>query len=163
LDMTASFTTTLVYYIVNSGELALLVSNSAAVGSGSAEAQSGSVSGGLSGSYAFGSSGDDTFSIDGLAAVGQFTANAGTISGTEDTMEDGKYAANATLLSTCFTAGAAGGISGRVVATSGSGDPCSGTTTQIFWMVSPSRAFFIDSNAGQFEDGVADSQTTSSF
>ena len=163
LDTTASFTTTLVYYIVNSGELAFLVSNPAAVGSGRAEAQSGSVSGGLSGSYAFGSSGDDTFSIDGVAAVGQFTANAGSISGTEDTMQDGNYAANATLASTCFTAGAAGGINGRVVATSGSGAPCSGTATQIFWMVSPSRAFFISSNAGQFAEGTADSQTVSSF
>ena len=163
LDTTAGFTTTLVYYIVNSGELALLVSNAAAVGSGGAEAQSGSVSGGLSGSYAFGSSGDDTFSIDGVAAVGQFTANAGAISGTEDTMQDGNYTQNATLPSTCFTAGAADGINGRVVATSGSGAPCSGMATQIFWMVSPSRAFFIASDAGQFAEGTADSQTTSSF
>jgi hypothetical protein len=162
-DTTASFTTTLVYYIVNSGELALLVSNAAAVGSGSAEAQSGTVSGGLSGSYAFGSSGDDTFSIDGVAAVGQFTANPGTISGTEDTMQDGNYTANAILPSTCFTTGAAGAINGRVVATNGSGTPCTGTVTQIFWMVSPSRAFFIDSNAGQFEGGTADLQTTNSF
>jgi len=30
-------------------------------------------------------------------------------------------------------------------------------------MVSPSRAFFIDSDAGQFAEGTADSQTTSSF
>jgi hypothetical protein len=162
-DTTADFTTTLVYYIVNSGELALLVSNAAAIGSGRAEAQSGTVSAGLSGSYAFGSSGDDTLSIDGVAAVGQFTANAGTISGTEDAMQDGNYTPNATLPSTCFTAGAAGGINGRVVATSGSGAPCSGTATQIFWMVSPSRAFFIDSNTGQFAEGTADSQTTSSF
>src|SRR5262249_61817097 len=72
LDTTASFTTTLVYYIVNSGEVALLVSNAAAVGSGSAEAQGGSVGGGLSGSYAFGSSGEDTVLMERVAGVGRF-------------------------------------------------------------------------------------------
>lgn len=163
LDTTASFTTTLLYYVVNSGKLALLVSNAAAVGSGSAEAQSGTVTGGLSGSYAFGSSGDDSFSMDGVASVGQFTATPGTISGTEDTMQDGNYTANAALPSTCFTAAAANGINGRVVVTNGSGSPCSGSVTQIFWMVSPSRAFFIDNSAGQFDEGTADLQTTNSF
>ena len=73
------FSTTLVYYVANSGKLILLVSNNGAVGSGSAEAQTGAVSGGLSGNYAFGSTGDDAFSggfFAGSAAVGSFTASA---------------------------------------------------------------------------------------
>jgi hypothetical protein len=163
LETTANFTTHIVYYIVNSGELALLVSDAGAIGSGSAEAQTGVVGGtGLSGSYAFGSRGDDLF-LQGLATVGQFTANPGTITGVEDVMEDGRYTPNAVLASTCFAAGVAGGINGRVVATNGSGAPCSGSTTQIFWMVNPSRAFFLNDNGATFEDGTADLQTTNSF
>lgn len=155
--------THLVYYVVNSGELALLVTDANAIGSGSAEAQTGVVSGtGLSGTYAFGSRGDDLF-LQGLASVGQFSANAGAITGVEDVMEDGSYSPNAGLLSTCYATGAAGGINGRVVATNGSGSPCSGSTTQIFWMVSPSRAFFLNDNGATFEEGTADLQTVSSF
>jgi len=160
LDTTANFTTHIVYYIVNSGELVLLVSDAGATGSGSAEAQTGVAGGtGLSGSYAFGSRGDD-LSLQGLATVGQFTATPGTIVGVEDLMQDGTFIPNAVLPSTCFAAGAAGGINGRVVATNGSGAPCSGSTTQIFWMVNPSRAFFLDDNGATFEDGTADLQTT---
>jgi hypothetical protein len=163
LDTTANFTTHIVYYIVNSGELALLVSDAGAIGSGSAEAQTNVAGGtGLSGSYAFGSRGDD-LSLQGLATVGQFTAAPGTIAGVEDLMQDGAFTPNAALASTCFAAGAAGGINGRVVATNGSGAPCSGSTTQIFWMVNPSRAFFLDDNGATFEDGTADLQTTNPF
>jgi hypothetical protein len=162
VDTSANFTTVFVYYVVNSGKSVLLVSNAGAVGSGTAEVQTGSVSTGLSGPYVFGSRGDDTF-LDGVAAVGQFTANAGSISGTEDVMQDGNFAANVPFPSTCYTAGSAGGVSGRVVVTNGSGSPCSGTTTQVFWMVSPSRAFFLDNSGTTIEDGTADLQTGSSF
>jgi hypothetical protein len=163
VDTSANFTTGFVYYIVNSGKLVLLVSNAGAVGSGSAEVQTGvSNSTGLSGSYVFGSRGDDAL-LDGVATVGQFTATAGSISGTEDVMQDGNFSPNVSFPSTCYTAGSAGGISGRVVATNGSGSPCSGSTTQVFWMVSPSRAFFLDNSATEFQDGAADSQTASSF
>jgi len=162
VDTSANFTTSFVYYVVNSGKLVLLVSNAGAVGSGSAEVQTGSVSGGLSGTYVFGSRGDDTF-LDGVAAVGQFTATAGSLSGTEDVMQDGNFSANVSFPSTCYTTGSAGGISGRVVLTNGTGAPCSGSTIQVFWMVSPSRAFFLDNSATQFQDGTADLQTGSPF
>lgn len=164
-DTTANFLTDFVYYVVSSGKLALLVDNSNAVGSGSAEAQSGvTASTGLSGTYAFGSRGDDfTNGVAAVAAVGQFTATSGALTGTQDTMQDGNYAPSTSFPSTCYTAGAAGGINGRVVATAGSGTPCSGITTQIFWMVSPSRAFFLNNTGLTFEDGTADLQTVSSF
>jgi hypothetical protein len=160
LDST-SFTTDFVYYIVNSGRLALLVTNTNAVGSGTAEVQSGAVSGGLSGSYAFGSRGDDSF-LYGLATVGQFTASSGTITGNEDAMVDGTYTANSAF-SACYTTGAVGGINGRVAVILNGSGACSGTPSQVFWMVSPSRAYFIDINLTQFQDGTADLQTTSSF
>ena len=162
VDTSANFTTALVYYVVNNGKLVLLVTNAGAVGSGSAEVQTGSVGGGLSGTYVFGSRGDDSF-LDGVATAGQFTASAGVLSGTEDVMVDGNFSANVNFPSTCYTAGSAGGISGRVVLTSGSGAPCSGSTTQVFWMVSPSRAFFLDNSGTTIEDGTVDLQTGNSF
>jgi hypothetical protein len=160
-----NFKTGLVYYIVNSSRLVLLVDptvNPNAVGSGNAEAQAASANGGLSGSYAFGSRGDD-FGLNagglyGVATVGQFNANNGSISGIEDVMEDGNYSPSVNL-GGCYTTGAAGAISGRVVMTN-----CqSQGPVQVFWMVNSSRAFFLDLNSGQFQDGTADLQTTNSF
>lgn len=153
-DSTANFTTSFVYYIVNSGKVVLLVTNPGAVGSGSAEVQTGVVSGGLSGSYAFGSRGDDSFSLYGLATVGQFTASAGSISGVEDFVRDGNYSSGVAV-SGCYSSQA----SGRVVVTNCS----SPSPTQVFWMVTPSRAFFLVSNGSTVQDGTADLQTLNSF
>jgi hypothetical protein len=148
----ASVTTSFVYYIVNRGKVVLLVSNSGAIGSGSAEAQTGAVSNGPSGSYAFGSRGDDSNFFDGVGTVGQFTASSGTISGVEDSMQDGTYS-NGNL-----TGSYSAGSNGRVAVTLNSG-----TIQQVFWMVSPSRAFFLTNSSSQVEDGTADLQTASSF
>jgi len=157
-----AFTTSLIYYVVNSGKIALLVSNAGAVGAGSAEVQTGAVGNGLSGNFAFGSSGETSVPY-GVATVGQFTATpsgggSGTISGVEDAVQDGTYSASIPL-SSCFSASS----NGRVDITTLSGSTCSGTTTQVFWMVSPSRAFFLNDNANAVEDGTADLQTTNSF
>ncbi len=149
------FSTTLVYYVANSGKLILLVSNNSAVGSGSAEAQTGAVSGGLSGNYAFGSTGDDAFSggfFAGSATVGSFTASGGAINPfTFDTMQDGSYS-NGTDSGT-YTATA----NGRVSVSLNSGSP------EVFWMVSPARAFFLIDSGNEVEDGTADLQTVNSF
>ena len=163
-DTTASFVTDFVYYVVNSGQLLLLVDNGGAVGSGSAEAQTGvSSSTGLSGSYAFGSRGDDVSTgTDGVAAVGQFTATSGAISGTQDTMVDGNFTGNQNF-SSCFAVGSAGGMNGRVSVIASGSAPCSGTPSQVFWMVNPNRAFFLDNSGLTFQDGIADLQTTNSF
>ncbi|MBV9180712.1 MAG: hypothetical protein JO356_05315, partial [Acidobacteria bacterium] len=153
-DSTASFTTSFVYYTVSNSKIVFLVTNPSSVGSGSAEVQTGTLSSGLAGNYAFGSRGDDAFSLDGLATVGQFTANSGSISGVEDVMQDGTFSPNVTL-SECYSSQ----TSGRVVVTN-----CSSTTpTQVFWMVNPSRAFFFDINGTAVQDGTADLQTASSF
>lgn len=162
LNSSTSVTSNFVYYIVNSSEVALLVSDASVVGSGVAEGQSGAIGSGLSGTYAFGSSGDDANSQQGLfgtvAAVGEFNAASGSISGTEDTNIDNTPTANAPITS-CFSASA----NGRVVVNSVSGNTCSATTTQVFWMVNPSRAFFLDVNGALFDDGTADLQTVSNF
>lgn len=161
-DTTAGFVTDFVYYMVNSGTLALLVDNGGSVGSGSAEAQSGDVTAGVSGSYAFGSRGDDLSSIDGVATVGQFTATAGSITGTEDINQDLTFTANQNF-SACYSSGSAGGINGRVSVVANGSAPCTATPTQVFWMVSPNRAFFVDNSGSTFEDGTADLQTVNSF
>ncbi len=157
VNATTSFSTNFVYYIVTAGKVVLLVSNAGAVGSGSAEAQTGIVSSGLSGSYAFGSNGDDTNYLSGIfntvATVGSFTASSGSISTTEDVMQDGNYSTGNT--SNCYSAAS----NGRVTVT----DCSSPTPLQIFWMVSSSRAFFLDNSPSTFEDGTADLQSTSSF
>lgn len=153
-DSTANFTTKLVYYIVTSGKLVLLVTTPGAVGSGSAELQSGAVAGGLSGSYAFGSQGDDAFSIYGVATVGQFNASAGSLHGVEDVAQDGNYSASVSI-SACYSSQA----SGRVVLTNCS----SATPVQVFWMVSPSRALFLDISGTTIQDGTADLMIVNSF
>jgi hypothetical protein len=153
-DSITNFRTDFLYFIVNSGKLHLLVTSANATGSGTAEAQTGAVSGGLSGSYAFGSRGDDSNFFDGVATVGQFTANAGSISGIEDAMKDGALSSSVSLAECSSTAS-----NGRVVVTN-----CSSTTPlQVFWMVTPARAVFLDNSASTIEDGTADLQTTSSF
>jgi len=148
-------TTTFEYYVVNASKFVLLVSNSGAVGSGSAELQSGAVANGLSGNYAFGSRGDDLLDgvLDGVATVGQFNAASGTMTGTAQSAVDGGFSQNIAI-NNCFTAAG----NGRVAV-----DNCSGAASQFFWMVNPSRAFFINVNGSATEDGTADLQTLNSF
>jgi hypothetical protein len=162
LNASTNVTSNFVYYIVNGTKVDLLMSDTGVVGAGSAEAQSGAIAGGLSGTYAFGSSGDDSNASSGffgtVASVGEFSATGGNISGTEDTNVDGTVTASAAI-NNCYTATA----NGRVTVTNVSGSNCSSTVTQVFWMVNPSRAFFVDVNAGIFDDGTADLQTVSNF
>lgn len=158
LNASTSFTTNFVYYIINSSRMVFLVSSANAVGSGDAELQNGSVSSGLSGSYAFGSRGDDSHFFSGINTVGQFTATSGSISGTQDINQDGTVSSNMSY-SSCDTSAA----NGRVAVSSVSGTTCTSTLTQVFWMVSPSRAFFVNVSSSAAEDGTADLQTTSNF
>ena len=157
-NATTSFTTNFVYYIVNASKVVLLVTNINAVGSGDAELQAGAVGGGLSGNYAFGSRGDDSLSYAGTHTVGQFTATSGSITGTEDINQDGSVSSNVALTE-CTTVAASGRVAANVV----SGGSCTGTLAQVFWMVSPSRAFFVNASSSAAEDGTADAQSTTSF
>ena len=147
-----NFSTTLVYYIVDSANLVLLVSNANAVGSGRAEAQTGAVGNGLSGAYAFGSRGDDGTFLDGVASVGSFNASSGVINSFMfDSMQDGSHT-NATTSGT-YTISS----DGRVAVMLNSG------ASEVFWMVSPARAFFLVSSTSKVEDGTADLQTSGSL
>src|SRR5207248_5531415 len=61
--------------------------------------------------------------------------------------------------SSCYTASA----SGRVVVNTVSGNTCASTVQQVFWMVNPARAFFVNAGTSSVEDGTADLQQTQSF
>ena len=147
-----NFTTNFIYYIENARKLALLVSNSGVIESGSAEAQA-AVGSGLSGSYAFGSRGDLGVLYDAVATAGQLTASGGTISSySNDSMQLGNYS-NAS-----FTGSYSTQPNGRVAVTLNSG-----AIQEVFWMVSPSRAFFLVNDPSKVEDGTVDLQTVASF
>ena len=148
-----NFTTSFIYYIVNAGKLLFQVSNSGVIESGSAEAQTGAVGKGLSGSYAFGSRGDTGTLYDVVATAGQFTASGGTISAyMNDSMQVGNYS-NAS-----FTGSYTTQPNGRVAVSLNSG-----AIQEVFWMVSPSRALFLVNDPSKVEDGTADLQTVSTF
>lgn len=155
-------TTGFLYYIINNAKFVLLANNSSAVGSGSAEAQSGAVGSGLAGSYAFGSRGDDSAFFADVATVGQFSGGGATISsGTLDSMQEGTPDASfpqpVAFTGTPTTTTSNPSPQGRVQVTLSTGTPV------IFWMVNPSRAFFLDNSTTSVEDGTADLQTTASF
>jgi hypothetical protein len=151
-----NFTDNFVYYVVRPGKVVFLLTNAGAVGSGSAEAQTGAVGNGLSGSYAFGSRGDIGILYDSVASAGQLTAAGGTIStGSFDAVQLGNY-----LVTPSVTGTATPAANGRVTVAYNSS---SVSVQQVFWMVSPSRAFFLTNDPGKVEDGTADLQTVSSF
>ncbi|HST11938.1 MAG TPA: hypothetical protein VLL05_16290 [Terriglobales bacterium] len=151
----ASVSTTYQYYVVDANTFWLMGSGSTKLGTGNAEKQA---NGGLtlSGNYAFGSSGDTDTTLGAARSVGVFTANAGTISaGALDSVQDG-----ASLLDQPFT-GTFTQNGGRVDATI---TPTGGSPVQeIFWMVSPSRAFFLVASTNKVEDGTIDMQQQNTF
>jgi hypothetical protein len=156
------YTTNFLYYIVNSSKFVLLASNPGAVGSGSAEMQTGAVGSGLQGTYAFGSSGDDFQFNNDVATVGEFTGSGAIISaGQLDALQEGQnYSQDVAFTGTATTGTNNPSLQGRVLVTlneSGISVPV------ILWMVSPTRAFFLDNLTTRAEDGTADLQTTTSF
>jgi hypothetical protein len=149
-----------IYYIVDANNLRFLSNDSGVIGLGRAEMQTGGpfTNSSLSGQFAFGSRGDDAFSTFGVNSVGSFAlSGAGTIgSGTLDTAKDGQ-----SFLGISITGGSYNftSPSGRAQVTL---NPQGGTPIQqIFWLVSPSRAFFITNDATKEEDGTASRQSGS--
>ncbi len=148
-----NFTTNFIYYMANAGKLAFLVTNSGVIEAGSAEAQSGAVANGLSGSYAFGSRGDFGTSFDSAATVGEFTASGGNITAySDDLMQLGTYGNDS------FTGAYTTQANGRVAVSLNSG-----VQQDVFWMVSPTQAFFLVNDPSRVEDGTADLQTVGAF
>ncbi len=144
------------YYILDANTFVLMQSEATLLGTGRAEAQaSGSLA--LSGNYVFGSRGDTSANTGGVRSVGGFTATSGTISaGTLDSVQDGTSILNEPFTGT-YTPGANGRIDASLTPSSGS------AVAEVFWMVSPSRAFFLINDANKVEDGTIDLQQQNSF
>jgi hypothetical protein len=143
------------YYIVDANNIRFLARDSGILGGGSAEKQNGTLA--LSGSYAFGSKGDTHNFIGGVSTVGRFSsegANAIT-GGVLDSVQDGNQTIGANF-SGNFTPVAA---NGRTVLS------LTGVTavTEVVYLVSSSRGFFLINDPNKVEDGTLDLQQTSSF
>jgi len=150
----AGVSTGFVYYIVDSNHFRMLSHDVGIIGLGLAEKRSGPFStSSLSGGYAFGSSGDDNTYLGGVVTAGRFTADGtGTISnGLYDSVQDGNATGELR-----FTGNYSIGSNGRAVLTL---NLSGGSAQQIFWLVSPSRAYFLTNDSTKVEDGTADRQT----
>lgn len=153
------------YYIVDGNNIRLLATDSTSNigGHGRAEMQTGGPfsASSFSGSYVFTAKGDDNFGTDSVNTVGQFTASGGTISsGAYDSVEDGTPLSNVPITAGTYQVAA----NGRVTASFTSS---SGAVNKIFWMVSPSKAFFVTArnptDSSLTEDGTANLQQTTAF
>ena len=146
------------YYVIDANRFWFMAKDANMLGTGSAEKQaSGSLT--LSGNYAFGSSGDSNANIGGVRTVGVFTAGGGTITdGAYDSVQDGS-----SIVNQPFTGTYTGTANGRVDVTF---VPTAGAPAQIpevFWMVSPSRAFFLVRDLNKVEEGTVDLQQINVF
>ncbi len=153
------------YYIVDGNNIRLLATDSTSNigGHGRAEMQTGGPfsASSFSGSYVFGAKGDDNSGIDAVNTVGQFTASGGTISaGAYDSVEDATPLSNVPITGGTYQVTS----NGRVTASFTSS---SGTVNKVFWLVSPSTAFFLTatntSDNSLVEDGTANLQQTAAF
>ena len=148
-------TSSFLYYVVDANHIQLFSTDTGIIGIGQAEKQSGAPFSlaSLSGGYAFQTRGDTGNNIAGLNTVGRFTADgAGNITdGALDSVEDGASSANITFTGT-YTMSAAG----RATVST---NPSAGAAQQIFWMVSPARAFSLTNSTNVVEDGTLDLQS----
>ena len=152
-------TTTFLYYIVDASHLFLFTTDTGVIGTGQAEKQSGTFSNvSLNGGYAFAGVGDTNSNFIGFNIAGRFTADgAGNISaGNLDQVIDG-IASNPGSPVT-FTGTYMVAPSGRADVTL---NTSAGNLHQIFWMVSPTRAFFLNDSATDVSDGSLSAQSGS--
>jgi len=149
--VTSSFS----YYVVDSTHLHFFSSTPGTIGVGRAEAQTATS---LSGSYVFGSKADDSSFLGGVNTAGQFTTSGSSISGGQfDSVQDGGSPSMGTYTGGSFTTAP----NGRVVVNL---TPSSGSAVQeIYWVVSPSLAFFITNDPTKAEAGTATAQSSSAF
>lgn len=147
-------TTAFNYYMIDSNTIQLFASQPGTMGLGRAEIQTAGPynAASITGGYAFGSRGD-TATVDAVRTVGQFTADgSGNITGgATDSAQDG-VSSSVTLTTGTYSVQSNGRAT--VALTSSTG-----TVNDIFWMVSPSRAFFLVDDSAKQEDGTADLQS----
>jgi hypothetical protein len=156
------------YYVIDASTLQLFEIDGLA-GLGRAEMQTGapfttnSLTAGAG--FAFGSHGDTSASValnriaGGVNTVGAMTVDgAGTVTaGSYDSVQDGNVNSNLGITGT-YSADVSG--DGRYTFTLNS---AAGTITEVAYMVSRSRGFFLVNDSTKVEDGTADQQSNASF
>jgi len=146
------------YYVIDANTFWFMETDQNTLGMGTAEKQAGG-SLTLSGNYAFGSSGDTNANFGGVRTVGVFTAGGGTITdGAYDSVQDFNSIVNQPFNGT-YTEAANGRVDATFVPTSGG----VAQINEIFWMVSPSRAFFLVNDVNKVEEGTIDLQQINTF
>ena len=153
-------TSNFAYYVVNANTLRLLQMDSGILALGRAEKQSGDPfsNASLNGGFAFGSQGDALATIGGVQTVGAFTSdgNGNITAGSYDSVQDGN-----SFTGVPFTGIYTVSSTGRASVTL---NPQNGVAIQeVFWMVSPTRAFFLINSGSKVEDGTIDQQQVTSF
>jgi hypothetical protein len=142
------------YYIVDASHLVLFPIKTGTIGIGVAEKQTGSTftTASFSGPYAFASTGDTGSFFEYTNTAGRYIADGtGNISaGILDNVTDGTPTTGLPFTGTYTVAG-----NGRVVVTL---SPTGGPIQQVYWLVSPTRAFFVTDSANSVEDGSLDAQ-----
>ncbi len=153
-----------IYYVVDANNIRILRTDSGIVSLGRAETQSGTFTSNaaFSGSYAFGSRADDSNAnggINGQNTVGVIVAdgNGNITGGSYDAVIDGNPVSAVSINSGTYTVFTDGSVVATFTTSTGA------TITQIFWLVSSSRAFFLTNDSTKYEDGIADLQQSSSF
>jgi hypothetical protein len=144
------------YYIIDTNHLVFFSIKTASPGIWVAEKQTGSsfTNASFTGPYAFGSSGDTLNYFEQTNTVGRFNADgSGAISaGVLDNVTDGTTTTNLPFTGT-YTVGS----NGRVVVTL---NATGGSIQQVYWLVSPTRAFFVTNASNSVEDGSLDTQAS---
>jgi hypothetical protein len=151
-------TSSFFYYIVDAANIRFLATTSGITGSGRAELQNGTPA--LSGSYAFGSSGDTLSSLVGVNTVGRFTAGGGNI--TAGALDSVQVVNNTTNNATNVS------FTGTFTPPVANGRAVISLTTAtdshlLVWMVSPSRGFFLVNDPTTVQEGTLDLQQSSTF
>ncbi len=140
------------YYVVNANKFLLLDTTTNILAVGVAEKQSNVTfsAASLSGSYAFGSSGETATGF--INTVGVFTTDGvSQVSAANfDSVQDASVSSDQTAIGTYLIDNSIG---------NGSGSFTLGGVQRDIWMVSPSRAYFIALNGTNVEDGTLDQQS----
>jgi hypothetical protein len=148
-------TSTFNYYVIDANHLRFFTTTSGVYGVGRAELQSGGPfsNSSLSGNYVFAARGDTLMFFNGLQIAGRYTAdgNGSLTSGVFDSVRDYTPSANV-----AFTGSYSVASNGRATLTINS-------TPQIYWLVSPSRAFYLANDPATVAEGTVDLQQASSF
>ena len=151
-------TSNFVYYVIDANTVEVLQADANSLGLGRFERQSGGAIA-LSGNYVFGSKGDTTSNgSDAVHTVGGFTSDgtSAITGGAYDSVQDGNQ-----IVDQPFTGSFTSSGNGRFVVTL---NPQGGTPiSEIFWMVSSTRGFFLVSDPVKVEDGTIDAQQSISF